>query len=53
MSFSCDWCGVSMDRAWKIPRGAGADKAWVCKECHSCYFDESCDHTKRKESRVI
>lgn len=53
MTFTCSWCEDSMSRAWQIPPGAGADKAWVCKECHSCYFDDSCNHLKRQQSRVI
>lgn len=52
--FACDWCSERMERAWQIPSGKERSKAkWVCKECHSCYFDDDCDHTKRREDRVI
>lgn len=39
MSYLCPWCSARVGRVWEIPRAAGRDKQWVCKSCHSDYFN--------------
>jgi hypothetical protein len=50
----CEWCGdAGFGRLWEIPEGAGEDHAWVCKTCHTYYFDDDLNHVKRMQDRVV
>jgi hypothetical protein len=46
MTFTCEWCNEMCERAWQIPTGQLDDAPfWVCKSCHSDYFDGLIDES--------
>lgn len=47
MTRSCEWCDATVSRIWLIPNkpSDNRSKQWVCKECHTGYFDGELDGT--------
>lgn len=52
MTYTCEWCGDQMDRAWEIPRSRDRDKQWVCKECHTGYFDGDLNDDGTRQRKI-